>query len=124
MLLFYIIIMYAQRGIHFYFKLVCFGSLILYTGVVSLSPRLGSQLGGTFVTVSGPCFEPTDTVECSFGAVATPGHYMNRESVACVSPAMNAIGRVEMTLVVTSANGDITFQKSALFYSSKFNSCV
>ena len=49
---------------------------------------------------------------------------MNRESVACVSPAMNAIGRVEMTLVVTSANGDITFENSASFYSSKFNSCV
>jgi hypothetical protein len=69
------------------------------------------MLGGTLVTVSGPCFEATDSVECIFGGISTPAVYVNRESVACVSPAMNVIGNVEVVLQV---NG---IQRSAFFYS-------
>lgn len=89
--------------------------------MLNLSPRYGSQLGGTLVTVNGPCFEESYSVECSFAGVTTPGIYRDRESVVCVSPAMNAIGRVEVTVTVREeADGEVTFNQSALFQSSKF----
>ena len=68
------------------------------------------------MTISGPCFEGSDSVECSFGGVTTPGFYMNQENVVCVSPAMNSIGRVEvMVTIEDKPNVD----RSASFYSSK-----
>ena len=84
-----------------------------------LSPRSGSQLGGTPVMVFGPCFEPSDTVECTFGAISTPGIFVSRERFMCVSPAMDVHGRVEVTVEVKDSDGNVTFQGTALFYSGK-----
>ena len=92
---------------------------LLDTDAFFLSPPLGSQLGGTSVMVFGPCFQPNDSVNCSFGGISTPGIFVSRERVMCVSPAMNVHGRVEVTVEVRKENGDVTFQGKSLFYSGK-----
>ena len=72
--------------------------------------------------IVGPCFNPHDNVECSFGGVVTPGIYDDDDQIlVCVSPLMDIIGRVEVTVTVTS-DDKITFEQSAPFYSSKFTS--
>ena len=75
------------------------------------------MLGGTLVRVSGRCFESTDVVTCEFGDIITPGAFIDQDSIACISPAMNAIGRVEVTLRVTNSIG--AFERSSFFYSGK-----
>ena len=90
---------------------------------VLLSPQVGNQLGGTPVVVTGPCFQPNGTTECSFGGISTPGIFVSCKSAICISPAMDALGRVEVTVEVRRENGDITFQGKALFYSSKYALC-
>ena len=67
--------------------------------------------------VLGPCFEPSDVVICSFGDISTPGIYFNRDSVICISPAMSAFGRIEVTVEIRSDT--ITFQGKTFFISSK-----
>ena len=74
------------------------------------------MLGGTLVTLSGPCFEATDTLECVFGEISTPGLYLNRDNVMCISPAMNAIGNVELRLKINNS----IIERSGNFYSCKF----
>ena len=70
--------------------------------------------------MSGPCFEQSDSVECIFAGVTTPGVFVSRETVACISPAMEAIGNVDVMLVIRrSPGGDILFQGTTSFYSSK-----
>ena len=71
------------------------------------------MLGGTLVTLSGSCFEATDTVECVFGEISTPGLYLNRYNVMCISPALTAIGNVELRLKVNNS----IIERSGYFYS-------
>ena len=82
---------------------------------LNLSPQLGSMLGGTLVTLRGPCFEQQDIVECIFDGTSSPGVYVNRDSVVCVSPSMSAIGKVDVTLRITRGSEIIT--RRAFFYS-------
>ena len=70
--------------------------------------------------ITGPSFQPSDSVECSFGGIFTLGIFVSRINALCVSPAMNALGRVKVTVAVRKRNGTITFQGKALFYSSKY----
>ena len=91
--------------------------LLIHSLALNLSPQLGSMLGGTLVTLRGPCFEQEDIVQCIFDGTSTPGVYVDRESIMCVSPAMSAIGNVQVTLRVTRGNEIIL--RSASFYSSK-----
>ena len=80
------------------------------------------MLGGTLVSLNGPCFEETDTVECVFAGTPTPGVYVSRDSVACITPAMNAIGNVEVLLRIrVSPGGTIKYQGTSSFYSSKWH---
>ena len=88
-----------------------------YTAAIFLSRPFGSQLGGTAIRILGPCFEPSDTVECSFGGISTPGIFVSQEDFICVSPAMDVIGRLD--IIVTVKRGGITFQGRTTFFSSK-----
>ena len=90
--------------------------------VLFSSPRFGSQLGGTPVIVFGPCFEQSDSVECSFGGISTPGIFVSRERFMCISPAMDTLGRVEVTIEV-KRNGTLRFQRNVPFYSRKYYIC-
>ena len=80
------------------------------------------MLGGTLVSLNGPCFEETDTVECVFAGTPTPGVYVSRDSVACITPAVSAIGNVEVLLRIReSSGGTIKYQGTSSFYSSKWH---
>ena len=81
------------------------------------------MLGGALVRVSGLCFEPTDIVTCEFGDIITPGAFINQNSIACISPAMNAIGRVEVTLRITRSNA-ATLERSSFFHSGTYIVCT
>ena len=95
-------------------------STCVYSGSVMISPRFGNMLGGTLVTLSGPCFDETDSIECVFAGTTTPGVYVSRDSVACITPAMNAIGNVEVSLIIKpTPNRPNGFQGSTSFYSSE-----
>ena len=86
---------------------------------VTLDPSFGNQMGGTLVKITGPCFKPKNRVECIFGRISMPGIFISQECVACVSPVMDVIGRITMILEIKNTDGNITFQKSASFYSSE-----
>ena len=69
----------------------------------SLTPRVGSALGGTTILVSGPCFHPTDSIQCRFGdSVVVAGTYVSLVAAACVAPFISRAA--DVTLFV-SANG-------------------
>lgn len=92
----------------------------LFIAELHLSPHFGSQLGGTAVKVQGPCFNESNTVECIFDKISTPGIYVNRDSVICVSPVMTTYGRVTVRVQIMDANKDIIFERDAPFTSSKY----
>ena len=104
-----------------YKKLVFFA--FYCTGFVAAYPSFGNMLGGTFVILSGPCFDETDAVECDFAGTTTPGVYVSNHSVACITPALNSVGNVEVSLNVITPDGAIRFQGSSTFYSSKSKRC-
>ena len=72
-----------------------------------MSPRFGSQLGGTPVQVRGPCFNPSDTVKCYFDTltIPIPGIYESQDRYICVTPFLNKYGRVQVRVEVTDING-------------------
>ena len=85
-----------------------------------ISPHFGNMLGGTLVTLSGPCVDETDSIECVFAGTTTQGVYVSRNSVACITPAMNAIGYVEVSLIIKpTPNRPNGFKGSTSFYSSE-----
>lgn len=62
---------------------------------MSIGPRLGSQLGGTAVYVSGPCFDETSAILCFFGddrLIGSPGYYVSNLVAICVSPEFDTPG--------------------------------
>ena len=78
----------------------------------SLSPRAGSQLGGTLVFLSGPCLPPGAVLTCGFGDVVVPARRAVPGSsiVACAAPFSPLGGDVNVTLGVAdaAAGGGIT----------------
>ena len=71
------------------------------------------------MNVQGPCFNESDTVECIFDKTPTPGIYVNRDSVICVSPVMTTYGRVNVTVQIMDTNKHIKFKRDVPFTSSK-----
>lgn len=69
----------------------------LYTAVLSIGPRSGSQYGGTAIYVAGPCFDENDVIRCFFeGAEESDsgalGYYMSETMAICVSPMFETPG--------------------------------
>ena len=91
----------------------------LHTAPLFLTPQSGSQLGHTAVEVLGPCFNEDDTVQCSFGGVSTPGIFVDRDKVLCITPTLNTTGRVDVSVEVRSIEGNVTFVGNTIFLSSK-----
>lgn len=82
-----------------------------------ISPNSGNELGGTPVTVKGPCFNATDNITCLFGNTSVPGAIVSINTALCVSPLLNtAATSVEFVL---RSNG-IDVGSTAIFYLSKY----
>ncbi len=55
--------------------------------------------------MTGPCFEPSDSVTCRFQDVAVDGMYVSEDQLLCVTPVMKNVGEVEVMLEIKSKNG-------------------
>ena len=87
---------------------------------LSIGPRSGSQLGGTAVYVSGPCFGNADAILCFFGegrdrGIGLPGHYVSNTTVVCVSPMFDTPGWVTLSIGVRIGQR-INYSATSRFY--------
>ena len=69
-------------------------------GQITLTPRYGSELGGTPVIVTGDTLTTNeeDSVICVFDGRETDGFVTKDGQVLCVSPEMSRTGRVPFRL--------------------------
>ena len=81
-----------------------------------ISPNSGNELGGTPVTVRGPCFNATDNITCLFGNTSVPGVRVSVTTALCISPMLNtAATSVDFVLASNGSN----VGSSVVFYLSK-----
>ena len=58
-------------------------------------------MGGTAVHLTGPCFDKTDILKCSFGDEKDiNGFILDNRTAICVSPRFEDIGWKHLTLLV------------------------
>ena len=70
-------------------------------GTLAIGPSFGSMLGGTVITVSGPCFDDLadkSHTQCKFGDIVTKAEIIDSTRARCVLPMLLKTGRVPMTL--------------------------
>ncbi len=90
--------------------------------VTSVSPPLGSALGGTTVEVHIEQlpffpyeFHPHHNAACLFGSVSTPAIWINRGELRCISPAMPP-GSVSFTIDANAGAPSLLALSSVEFY--------
>ena len=70
-------------------------------GTLAVGPSFGTLLGGTVITVSGPCFDElvdTSNTQCKFGDIVTKAEIIDSTRARCVLPMLLTIGRMEVML--------------------------
>ena len=88
-----------------------------------ISPRLGNVLGGTAISISGPCFGPMDTITCTFeGPLPVAGVYISQLMAICVSPFFEVEGWKPLTVEIMSPRDDI-YSRDTRFYAGKYHGC-
>ena len=89
-------------------------------GRITLLPNKGSLLGGTSITVTGPCFEDVSHLTCtfqgSFGSISVAGTSLDNRRALCVVPPIGYVGRLAFQLMLLDSNNETAF-KSATFFS-------
>ncbi|XP_046850281.1 sushi domain-containing protein 2-like [Xenia sp. Carnegie-2017] len=85
-------------------------------GSLTLKPRRGLVLGGTFVEISGPCFNViSDNIVCRFDeSILADGNVINRFKAYCVTPPLRRIGKMSLELSLDDAK---TFKFASNFTS-------
>ena len=80
------------------------------TGELTLSPRYGSELGGTPIIVSGLklTVDEGDNVTCIFDSIETQGLATKTGQVLCVSPELTRTGRLTFELRVKGEQSSFT----------------
>ena len=64
------------------------------------------------MVVSGPQFEESDDITCSFDEITVECAYLDGTSALCISPLLSRVGQVEVELSMFS-------NSTAIFYSCK-----
>lgn len=72
--------------------------IVVSAAELSLNPRLGNQLGGTGVLVTGLCTQPGDIFSCTFDGRPTLGSLVDGNTVLCLTPVMTTPGSVDVLL--------------------------
>lgn len=73
-------------------------------GLILISPNHGNELGGTPVTINGPCFDVSDNISCLFDNITVPGARVSQYKALCVSPMFDTItGPVDFKLKVNGS---------------------
>ena len=81
-----------------------------------IGPRFGSLLGGTAVHISGPCFDQSDVIKCTFDREDVDGIVLNNLTAMCVSPAFKEVKWNEVSVDIISDNV-ISYSGKGDFYS-------
>ncbi|XP_078657568.1 sushi domain-containing protein 2-like isoform X2 [Branchiostoma floridae x Branchiostoma belcheri] len=83
---------------------------------ISIFPFFGTMLGGTKVTISGPCFDGQDVdIRCKFGNKdPVPGRVDSDTTVSCISPFLSNPGRIPL---MVSTDGGTTYNYSVTYTS-------
>ena len=73
-------------------------------------------MGGTAVHLTGPCFDKTDILKCSFGDEKDINSFIvdNRTAI-CVSPRFEDIGWKLLTLLVIRNDIEVYFGESQFY---------
>ena len=71
-----------------------------YAAVLTLTPPVVNQLGGTPVLISGLCVQPGDTIICEFDGrfIGLAAEIIDDSTFMCVTPLMTTLGEVEFEL--------------------------
>jgi hypothetical protein len=69
--------------------------------VLTLTPPIVNQLGGTPVLISGLCVEPGDIIVCRFGGsdVTPTASVVDESTILCITPVMTILGEVEVEVI-------------------------
>jgi len=76
---------------------------LLDAGPLRLSPRQASLLGGSAITVTGPCFK---SLSCRFDNIVVAGHSLSQKKAICVTPTFVRVGVIPVSV---SVDGGVTF---------------
>lgn len=68
---------------------------------VYASRTIGKVFGGEQVFITGPKFEPKDTIKCIFGDIMTEGYFISGEKCLCISPEQYNDGLVDLVINIT-----------------------
>ncbi|XP_033127116.1 sushi domain-containing protein 2-like isoform X2 [Anneissia japonica] len=73
---------------------------------LSISPRVGSLLGGEVLYISGPCFDETKSIKCRIDGVVTSTSYKQHSpfTVECVTPMLLKVGDISVALSIDGGN--------------------
>ncbi|PIK39480.1 putative sushi domain-containing protein 2-like [Apostichopus japonicus] len=82
-------------------------------GRVGLSPSSGVMLGGTIVSIIGPCFDmETSDVVCRFGTQTVNGKVTSNSLAECVTPVCLRVGPIAVEI---SLDGGVNFDFHGTF---------
>ncbi len=88
-------------------------------GTAVVSPGYGNMMGGKKVIVTGPCYSPSDIIECKFGDITVPGIRIDATNAMCVTPLAGSLGRIPFSVTTDegstySHNGTFVYCKICL----------
>lgn len=84
------------------------------------APESGNMLGGTIVSISGPCFQKNDQVKCHFDTQSIYGSIINYNRAVCIQPYIKAEGPVRFSI---SINGR-TYDWKGKYYVGELRSLI
>lgn len=83
-----------------------------FKGPLTISPVVGTSLGGLVVAIAGPCYEDGSNVTCKFGDILTQGVVASPLTLYCVTPMIYDFGQI---LLQVSLDGGASYPYSTSF---------
>lgn len=78
------------------------------------------MLGGQIVNISGPCFQSTDRILCTFDTESVVGTVIDRNRAICIQPFLLAQGYVRFQVSVNTE----PFKYKGKYFVGKFSSSL
>ncbi|KAJ8049050.1 hypothetical protein HOLleu_01607 [Holothuria leucospilota] len=94
------------------------GFICTQSGRVGLNPPSGVMMGGTLVSVLGPCYTEVSNLDivCKFGDVTVPGTLKSEFIAECCTPTCLQVGPVNVEVSLDNGN---TFPFNGVFIYGK-----
>lgn len=64
------------------------------------APESGNMLGGTVVNITGPCFDKTQKITCTFDTEQVEGIYVDKNRAICVQPQLFVEGYIRLEIAL------------------------